>query len=267
MLGTADLIYRQEFPVASGVTVQHDLGKEHYMVRVIASGEVFNDRVTSYLLDNDDPKNVFHLTFNTAFSGIVQVLEDDLRRFPSVDASGQLKIQNFEEEVQVIASGQTINVINNNVTQVASGVAGEITFRLPLAGDDSDLNTTTVNGVPVSEQDSSQSVKWNLVAPLTGASGIELTNAWIPEKTESNQIRRRLIVSQLEIGQSIASSTDVQVNLNRNESWVKKELEVDKVTVAATISALQIVSLEWKRRNDDYGGKVRNVVFGVRFLT
>jgi len=80
MAGKFRELYTQEFGGGLGVlsvNVVHNLNRVVCAARVIVRGEVRNDIVDSIVPSESDPRNEFVVTFNSASSGVIQVVDSD----------------------------------------------------------------------------------------------------------------------------------------------------------------------------------------------
>ena len=82
MAGKFQELYTQRFGGGLGgdvlsARVNHNLNRVVCAARVIVDGEVRNEIVDSIIPSESDPRNVFVVNFNTASSGVIQVVDSD----------------------------------------------------------------------------------------------------------------------------------------------------------------------------------------------
>jgi len=184
-------------------------------------------------------------------------LDDAARRF--IDTGDEYTVFNASG----LTKSNVLNVINNNIGGIASGVGSRLRFDLPLNADDDGVNHTKIFNVPVAEYDSNQDSSWNLKTPIGGISGIVFDFSWFPELTSSGGINFDLSIKELPSGQDISATNTVTATIAETKSFTANVLNTNMVNLRVNVRGLQDISLSLARNPDSLTGKVRAVSYGI----
>lgn len=185
-------------------------------------------------------------------------LDDAARRF--IDTGGEYTVFNASG----LAKRDVLNVINNNIGGITSGIVSQLRFNLDINADDDNITHGILFDIPMAEWKTNQVSRWNLKTPVGGVSGIIFDMSWFAEKDDTGEMKFDLSIKQIPSGQDVSTPITSTATMKDTQSFLKNILNIQSVNVEATIPGLEDISLEVKR-NDSLTTKIRAISYGVIF--
>lgn len=185
-------------------------------------------------------------------------LDDAAQRF--IDTGGEYTVFNASGLVK----NDVLNVINNNVGGIASGVVSQLRFNLDINADDDNITHGILFDIPMAEWKTNQVSRWNLKTPVGGVSGLVFDMSWFAEKDGTGEMLYELSIKQLPSGIDVSAPITSTATMRHTQDFVQNILNIHSVNIEATIPGLEDISLEVKR-NDSLIPKIRAISYGIVF--
>lgn len=232
------------------IVMRNVAGARKQIIDAFSSGQLALDDAELRFQDTGDNYNVFK-----AIGDPDQTI---------IDASGVLQDQIDNIDPSGVQEGDVINIVNNNIGGITSGVVSQLRFNLDINADDDNVTHGILFDIPMAEWKTNQVSRWNLKTPVGGVSGIVFDMSWFAEKDATGEMKFDLSIKQLPSGQDVSTPIASIAIMKDTQSFLKNILNIQSVNVEATIPGLEDISLEVKR-NDALITKIRAISYGIVF--